>query len=83
WQQAFAETNTDIAFYNYRERSYDEILPCDIIDPLVTREFLKRENEKAKAAQTTADCRQGCAGCGINKHTECFKGAELPEVKHG
>ena len=83
WQQAFAETNTDISFYNYRERSYDEILPWDIIDPLVTREFLMRENEKAKAAQTTADCRQGCAGCGINKHTECFKGAELPEVKHG
>ena len=83
WQHAFAETNTDIAFYNYRERSYDEILPWDIIDPLVTREFLMRENEKAKAAQTTADCRQGCAGCGINKHTECFKGAELPEVKHG
>ncbi|MDO5414962.1 MAG: TIGR03960 family B12-binding radical SAM protein [Bacillota bacterium] len=83
WQQAFAETNTDIAFYNYRERSYDEVLPWDIIDPLVTREFLMRENEKAKAAKTTADCRQGCAGCGINKHTECFKGAELPEVKHG
>ena len=83
WQQAFAETGTDIAFYNYRERSYDEILPWDIIDPLVSREFLMKENEKAKAAQTTADCRQGCAGCGINKYTECFKGAELPEVKHG
>lgn len=83
WQQAFEDTGVDIAFYNYRERSYDEILPWDIIDPLVTREFLMRENEKAKAAKTTADCRQGCAGCGINKHTECFKGAELPEVKHG
>lgn len=83
WQQAFAETGTDIAFYNYRERSYDEILPWDIIDPLVSREFLMKENEKAKAQQTTADCRQGCAGCGINKYTECFKGAELPEVKHG
>ncbi len=83
WMKAFEETGTDIAFYNYRERPYDEILPWDIIDPLVTREFLMRENEKAKAEQTTADCRQGCAGCGINKHTECFKGAELPEVKHG
>ena len=39
-----------------------------------------RENEKAKAAQVTPDCRQGCAGCGINKHTECFKGAEFAEV---
>ena len=80
WMKAFEETGTDIAFYNYRERSYDEILPWDIIDPLVTREFLMRENEKAKAAQVTPDCRQGCAGCGINKHTECFKGAEFAEV---
>lgn len=83
WQQAFEDTNTDIAFYNYRERPYDEILPWDIIDPLVSREFLMRENEKAKAAKTTADCRKGCAGCGINKYTECFKGAVLPEVNNG
>ncbi len=80
WQKAFDETGTDVAFYNYRERSYDEILPWDIIDPLVTKEFLMRENEKAKAAQVTPDCRQGCAGCGINKLTECFKGAEFSEV---
>ncbi|MDO4745131.1 MAG: TIGR03960 family B12-binding radical SAM protein [Bacillota bacterium] len=82
WMQAFEETNTDMAFYNYRERSYEEILPWDIIDPLVSREFLMRENEKAKAEQTTADCRQGCAGCGINKYTECFKGAEFKEVSN-
>ena len=80
WLKAFEETGTDVAFYNYRERSYEEILPWDIIDPLVTKEFLMRENEKAKAAQVTPDCRQGCAGCGINKHTECFKGAEFAEV---
>lgn len=83
WQKAFEETGTDIAFYNYRKRSYDEILPWDIIDPLVSREFLMRENEKAAEAKVTADCRQGCVGCGINRYTECFKNADLPEVKHG
>ena len=83
WQKAFEETGTDIAFYNYRKRSYDEILPWDIIDPLVSREFLMRENEKAAEAKVTEDCRQGCVGCGINRYTECFKNADLPEVKHG
>lgn len=76
WQQAFEETDMNIDFYAYRERSYDEILPWDIVDPLISREFLIRENEKAKAEEVTPDCRQGCVGCGINKYAECFSGAE-------
>lgn len=83
WERAFEETGIDVGFYNYRERSYDEILPWDIIDPLVSREFLISENEKAKAVQVTPDCRQGCVGCGINKYAECFKGADFSEVEHG
>lgn len=82
WEQAFEETGVDPAFYSYRERSYDEILPWDIIDPLISKDFLIRENEKARAAQVTPDCRQGCAGCGINKFAECFKDAEFEEVSH-
>lgn len=82
WEQAFEETGVDPAFYSYRERSYDEILPWDIIDPLISKDFLIRENEKARAAQVTPDCRQGCAGCGINKFAECFKDAEFGEVSH-
>ena len=82
WEQAFAETGTDFDFYAYRERDYDEILPWDIIDPLISREFLIRENEKAKAAQVTQDCRQGCAGCGINKYATCFKDAEFKGAEH-
>ena len=82
WEQAFEETGVDPAFYSYRERSYDEILPWDIIDPLISKDFLIRENEKARAAQVTPDCRQGCAGCGINKFAECFKDTEFEEVPH-
>ena len=91
WEKAMEETGVTADFYAYRERSYDEILPWEIIDPLIDRSFLERENEKAKAAQVTADCRQGCAGCGMNKHVKCFYGvqegafpaAPSKEVRHG
>ncbi len=82
WEQAFADTGTDLDFYAYRERDYDEVLPWDIIDPLISKEFMIRENEKAKAAQVTPDCRTGCAGCGINKYATCFKNAEFKEAEH-
>ena len=65
WQQAFSNTNTDPAFYNARERSYEEILPWDHIDIGVTKKFLINENEKAKRGETTKNCREACAGCGV------------------
>lgn len=80
WEKAFAETGVDLAFYNYRKRSYDEILPWDIIDPLIDKAFLIEESEKARAASVTADCRKGCAGCGINRYAQCFCGVKDLEV---
>lgn len=64
WMQAFADTGIDPDFY-LRERQYDECLPWEHIDVGVTKEFFMRENEKAKKAQTTPNCREQCAGCGI------------------
>lgn len=66
WKEAFAEAGADIGFYASRKRSYEEKLPWDTIDSRVSKEFLIRENEKAKLAETTGDCRQGCEKCGIN-----------------
>ena len=63
WQQAFDDTGVDPSFYT-RAREYDEILPWDFIDIGVTRAFLMRENEKAKTATTTPNCREKCSGCG-------------------
>ena len=80
WNEAMAECNIDPEFYVYRERSYDEILPWDFIDIGVNRKYLERENEKAKVAATTRNCREGCTGCGINvnfKEGKCFEGAIL------
>ncbi len=72
WDQAFADTGIDPDFYAARPRSYDEILPWDFIDPFVTKEFLMRENEKARKGETTQDCRKRCAGCGMNRKARCM-----------
>ena len=64
WMKAFEICGINPDFYNTRERSYDEILPWDFIDIGVTKKFLINENEKAKQAATTANCREKCAGCG-------------------
>lgn len=71
WDEAFVQTGVDKSFYTSRERTYEEILPWDLIDCGVTKEFFMRENEKAKNEQTTQDCRNGCVGCGMNKNVKC------------
>ena len=71
WLAAFADCGLDPAFYAYRERGYDELLPWAFIDAGVSQEYLKHENEKAKAAVTTKDCRKGCNGCGLQKWGVC------------
>ena len=65
WMQTFDELGIDPNFYTASERSYDEVLPWDHIDIGVTKNFLMRENEKAKQSVTTPNCRQKCAGCGV------------------
>ena len=65
WMQTFNEMGVDPDFYTSRERAYEEVLPWDHIDIGVTKDFFIRENEKAKQAQTTPNCREKCAGCGI------------------
>ena len=67
WQEAFAECGVDPAFYAYRRREKDEIMPWDMISIGVTREYLWREHENAVAGVTTPDCRTRCNGCGANK----------------
>ena len=68
WMEAFDECHVDPAFYAYRRRSKEEILPWDFIDAGVTKQFLWHEKEKAERAETTKDCRKGCNGCGIQRY---------------
>ncbi len=67
WISVFERTGIDPAFYANRRWSYDEILPWDIIDCGVTKEFLIRESKKAHEGVSTPNCREKCSGCGANK----------------
>jgi len=73
WNQAFSDCGIDMAFYT-RARDYDEILPWDFVDIGVTREFMMKENELAKKALTTPNCREKCSGCGAAKLCKEKKG---------
>ena len=64
WEKAIADNNVDMDFYISRERDLDEVLPWDFIDIGVTKQFLKKEWERAKQELVTPNCRTKCAGCG-------------------
>lgn len=67
WMDVFARAGVDPNFYTTRGFALDEVLPWDIIDCGVTKQFLLREREKAYAGKTTPSCAEHCSGCGANK----------------
>ena len=67
WMQVFENAGIDPAFYANRDFGIDEVLPWDIIDIGVTKEFLLREYKKSREAKPTPNCREKCAGCGANR----------------
>ncbi|MBQ8264260.1 MAG: TIGR03960 family B12-binding radical SAM protein [Oscillospiraceae bacterium] len=69
WTDAFEKCGIDPAFYTTRERSADEVLPWDHMDMGVTKRHLRRERDKAYAAELSPDCSVKCSGCGANKLT--------------
>ncbi|MCI1945797.1 TIGR03960 family B12-binding radical SAM protein [Clostridium luticellarii] len=83
WENAFKECGVDGDFYAYRSRDYDEILPWDFINAGVDKKFLIDENENAKNARVTPDCRLGCKNCGVNVNLggKCFEGTVSDKVQ--
>ncbi len=67
WIAVFEKSGVDPDFYTTRGYDEDEILPWDIIDAGVTKEYLLRERKKAYAEKTTPSCAEHCNGCGANK----------------
>ncbi|NOH15763.1 TIGR03960 family B12-binding radical SAM protein [Clostridium cochlearium] len=82
WMEAFEDCGIDPEFYAYRNREYSELLPWDFIDIGVNKSYLIEENERAKRAEVTKDCRQGCTNCGVNKNLggNCFEGSILNKI---
>ena len=74
WEEAFQKCGVDPAFYTTRGYDETELLPWDIIDVGVTKNFLRKERSRAHQAEITPDCRHGCSGCGANcllKEVQC------------
>jgi len=65
WNEAFAKFGLDPAAYACRSHGLDDELPWDHVKSGVTKEFLKRENQRAIAAELTGNCREDCAHCGL------------------
>ena len=64
WMQAFKNTNIDPEYYARRNRDFSEALPWDHLDDTVSKEFLRREWERAVDGTLTWDCRRKpCNGC--------------------
>ncbi|MBC7236446.1 MAG: TIGR03960 family B12-binding radical SAM protein, partial [Chloroflexi bacterium] len=66
WRQALAEEGLDPDFYTFRPRERDEVFPWDHIDVGVSRGFLWREYQRARAGELSPDCRQSCHYCGVS-----------------
>ncbi|MBQ8416774.1 MAG: TIGR03960 family B12-binding radical SAM protein [Clostridia bacterium] len=66
WLSVFERTGIDPVFYANRAFGTDEVLPWDIIDCGVTKEFFLKERQRAYAGATTPNCREKCSACGAN-----------------
>lgn len=85
WLTTIEECGLSVDFYAHRERNTDEILPWDFIDCGVTKDFLKREWEKAKQEQVSENCKLKCQGCGAARFGGgiCFEDRPMGLVTGG
>jgi radical SAM superfamily enzyme YgiQ (UPF0313 family) len=66
WKKALELNNTPLQFY-LRRRSFSEVLPWDIVDIGVRKEYLKLEYENSLKAKFTPPCYEKCRRCGVCK----------------
>ncbi len=71
WEEAFSKTGIDGDAYALQARDEESVLPWDMLDYGVTKQYLQSEWRKAQAACVTDDCRHGCTGCGIKRLAAC------------
>ena len=65
WREAFAACGLDPADYASRTFALDAELPWDHVRSGVTKEFLRKEYQRALSAEVTGNCRVECTHCGM------------------
>ncbi len=71
WRQVLEEFGIDEYYPALAGGDTSSVLPWEIVDCGVSREYLLSEWERAMRGDTTKDCRYGCNGCGVNEYTSC------------
>ena len=71
WNKAFENTGIDPKEYANKEYDLDYEFPWDNIMHGVSKDFLKREYDKALKETTTKRCSEKCSACGVNKIADC------------
>jgi radical SAM superfamily enzyme YgiQ (UPF0313 family) len=66
-RRALRETGLDPAFYLFRGRARDEVLPWDLVDNGVSKDYLWKELERSRQERLSPHCPeiQGCIRCGV------------------
>ena len=65
WRDAFAKAGLDPDELASRKLEYDEVLPWEHISPGVSKEYLRKEHERAYREEWTEDCFDAkCLNCG-------------------
>jgi len=65
WEEALRQSGIRLEEH-LRERGTAELLPWEMVDAGLDREFLLAEYEKSLRGEATPDCRrEGCRGCGV------------------
>jgi len=66
-RRALRETGLDPAFYLFRGREREEVLPWDVVDNGLSKAFFWRELQKSRQERLSPHCPevQGCIRCGV------------------
>ncbi len=65
FSRAMKEEGLNEEFYLYREYGEREILPWDVLDMGMKKEYLYEEWRRAERMETTVPCFDGCRRCGV------------------
>ncbi len=81
WLSSFADAGLDPDFFAARVWGEEEILPWEVIDCGVSREFFLRERRRAYASSPTSNCREQCSACGAG--SLCASATYCPGRRQG
>ena len=65
FRQAMKAEGLEEAYYIFRAYGAQDVLPWDVLDMGVKKEYLYEEWKRAERLETTIPCFDGCRRCGV------------------